>query len=122
MWRSILSAKDAVKQGCRRRIGDGASTKVWNVPWLPCEANGCITTELIHELRDIDVQNLMDINKGAWDDDVLDDLFNDRDRQLIRRIPIPGRSRSDSWFWMLDNKGQFTVRSVYKQLQGSFDM
>lgn len=74
------------------------------------------------ELRDIDVQNLMDINKGAWDDDVLDELFNDRDRQLIRRIPIPGRSRCDSWFWMLDNKGQFTVRSVYKQLQGSFDM
>lgn len=28
MWRSILFAQEDVKSGCRRRIGDGASTKV----------------------------------------------------------------------------------------------
>ncbi|KAL8105516.1 hypothetical protein AgCh_029345 [Apium graveolens] len=27
LWRSILSAQDAIKVGCRRRIGDGTSTK-----------------------------------------------------------------------------------------------
>lgn len=28
MWRSILAAQEVVKQGCRRRIGDGKATKV----------------------------------------------------------------------------------------------
>ncbi|XP_074342829.1 putative mitochondrial protein AtMg00310 [Apium graveolens] len=80
LWRSILSAQDAIKVGCRRRIGDGTSTKVWNVPWLPCEENGCVSTDLVPELQNINVQNLMDIDTNTWDNDVLDDLFNDRDR------------------------------------------
>lgn len=32
VWRSIIEAQDAVRQGCRRRIGDGQCTKVWHVP------------------------------------------------------------------------------------------
>lgn len=44
MWRSILSAQEFVKQGCRKRIGNGDSTKVWKVPWLPCTDNGMLTT------------------------------------------------------------------------------
>ena len=50
MWRSIMSAKDAIKVGCRRRIGDGEATKVWKIPWLPCPINGYVTTPMISEL------------------------------------------------------------------------
>lgn len=122
IWRSILSTQDVLKVGCMRRIGNGASTKVWKVPWLPCKENGCVSTSLVLKLYSIDVQNLIYIGTGTWDNDVLNDLFNVHRLQLIWKVPIPLRQRCDSWFWMLEAKGQFTVRSMYKQLQGSYDM
>nr|XP_017239551.1 PREDICTED: uncharacterized protein LOC108212332 [Daucus carota subsp. sativus] len=54
----------------------------------------------------------------AWDADVLNDLFNERDRALIEQIPIPSRSRPDSWYWPLDDKGMFTVKSCYRSIRG----
>lgn len=44
MWRSIIVAHDVVKQWYRRRTGNGASTDVWKVPWLPCTKNGMLTS------------------------------------------------------------------------------
>lgn len=53
----------------------------------------------------------MDEHGSKWDEDVLNDLCNDRDKRLIKQIPIPIRSRSDSWYWILDDKGEFSVKS-----------
>lgn len=84
--------------GGRRRIGDGESTKVWKVPWLPCEENKYISTNVVPELQDVVVRNLIDTNAGTWDYDLIHELFNERDCQLIKRIPIPIQRRCDSWF------------------------
>lgn len=32
VWRSILEAQYVIKQGSRKRFGDGADTRVWEVP------------------------------------------------------------------------------------------
>lgn len=37
---------------------------------------------------------------------------------LIQQIPIPCRSRADSWFWLNDDKGKYSVRSCYRMIQG----
>lgn len=58
MWRSIMTTLDSVKQGCRRRIGNRQSTRVWKVPWLPDIENGCLSTDMpptLQELRQIDL-------------------------------------------------------------------
>lgn len=122
MWRSIMSAQEAIKAGCRKRIRDGGITKVWKVPWLPCPNNGLITTAMVPELQDVKVNSLISMETGLWDHDILQDLFNDRDKGLIQRISLPLQRKSDTWFWLLDVKGQFTVKSVYKHLQGGIDM
>lgn len=121
IWRSILDAKDAIKAGCRRRIGDGASTYVWEVPWLPDGDNGFVSTTMPVHLKEARVQNLIDMEGRDWDAEVLHDIFNERDVDLINRIPIPAVQRDDSWFWLRDDKGQFTVRSCYRWLQGEHD-
>lgn len=51
IWKSIPESKDVFRQGYRKRIGDGQSTKVWQVPWLPCPENGYLTTEMPGELE-----------------------------------------------------------------------
>lgn len=69
-------------------------------------------------LKDVKVQNLFAENQEGWDEEILNDICNERDRELIKQIPIPGRRREDSWFWLFDAKGNFTVRSCYRRLRG----
>ena len=118
MWRSILSAKDVIKQGCRRGIGTGVDTNVWNIPWLPCGDNGYLTSTMQPELAHIKICDLMDMQEKKWDDDILRDLFNERDVQLIQNIPLSSRRTNDTWMWLFDGNGEFTVRSCYRQLVG----
>ncbi|KAL8158305.1 hypothetical protein AgCh_002851 [Apium graveolens] len=98
MWRSIMAAQDLVRQGCRKRIGDGMSTRVWRVPWLPDSRDGCLITEMPIELEEATVAGLMDESGLKWDEDILQDLCNERDRELILQIPIPVQNREDNWF------------------------
>lgn len=105
-------------QGCRRRVGDGKVTRVWKVPWLPDVHNGYLTTEIYPQLEDITVNNLMSTEEGVWDRDIIDELCNDRDRELIYQVPIPIRRRSDSWLWLFEADGVFSVRSCYRRLRG----
>lgn len=48
-------------------------------------------------------------------------IFVMRDVILIRKIPIPSINRKNSWFWILEDKGDFTVRSYYRKLQGEHE-
>uniref|UniRef100_A0A8R7R6G8 Reverse transcriptase domain-containing protein n=1 Tax=Triticum urartu TaxID=4572 RepID=A0A8R7R6G8_TRIUA len=34
-WRAILYGREALKLGLIKRIGDGASTRIWDDPWIP---------------------------------------------------------------------------------------
>ncbi|KAL8125864.1 hypothetical protein AgCh_013243 [Apium graveolens] len=120
MWRSILAAQEVVKQGCRMNIGTGEDTFVWKIPWLPCAENGYVTTNMPLELENIKVSSLMEDQARRWDDEILNDLFNARDVKLIKNIPLSSRERRDRWMWMwrLDEKGEFAVKSCYRQLVG----
>lgn len=45
-------------------------------------------------------------------------ICNERDKELIQRIPISIRCREDSWYWLMEEKGNFTVKSCYRELRG----
>lgn len=107
-----------IKQGCRKRIGNGESTRVWQIPWLPCKENGFLTTIMPQELENITVRGLMTNEGNQWDDEVLRDICNERDVEMIQKIPLPMNSADDSWYWMLDDTGIFTVKSCYRKLKG----
>lgn len=117
-WRSLMETKEVIRKGCRRRIGNGKSTKIWKVPWLPNPKNGYLTTDMPAELKETTVENFFCENKREWDNDVLSDLFNERDTRLIKQIPIPVRDREDSWCWTWEDNDEFSVKSCYRQLQG----
>lgn len=72
-------------------------------------------------LEQVVVKDLMTEDGNAWDDEILRDLCIDRDINLIKQIHIPIRSREDAWFWLRDEKGEFTVKSCYRILQGEND-
>lgn len=122
MWRSIFAAQEVIKQGCRRSIGTGRDTFVWKVPWLPCTENGYLTTSMHQELESLKVCGLMEVHQRKWDNEILNDLFNSRDVQLIKNIPLVSMDKNDSWLWLFDANGEFTVKSCYRQLVGESNM
>lgn len=90
-----MQAQTVLNQGCRRDIGTGSDTFVCKCPWLPCVENGYITTVLPCELKEIKLSNLMETNEKRWDDEILNDLFNEKDAQLIKNIPLALSDRND---------------------------
>ncbi|XP_074347622.1 uncharacterized protein LOC141686487 [Apium graveolens] len=107
VWRSILETQEVVRQGCRRRIGDGKDTRVSQVPWLPDKYNGYLTSAAYPELEHMTVNGLISMDGREWDSDIITELCNERDVSLIYQVPIPMRIRSDSWFWIHEEKGVF---------------
>lgn len=118
MWRSIMASQEAVRSGCRRRIGNGRDTSIWGSPWLPCEDNGCLTSPVYGDMAHNPVKGLMMVDQNVWDREILNDLCNERDRNLILQVPLPRHDRIDSWYWLFDGNGEFTVKSCYRRLRG----
>lgn len=75
-------------------------------------------TEIRTGMEELTVSALMQENCRSWDYDTLLELFNDRDKCLILQIPLSTRLTEDKWYWVLDNDGNFSVRSCYRKLRG----
>lgn len=116
-----MAAQDAVRQGRRRSIGTGDDTFIWKIPWLPCSENGYMTTVIPTELQQTKVCNLMEITERRWDEEILNDICNNMDIKLIKSIPLSTTERQDAWFWIFEEKGEFTVKSCYRKLVGEYN-
>ncbi|XP_060959189.1 uncharacterized protein LOC133030460 [Cannabis sativa] len=53
----------------------------------------------------------------TWDDEILSDLFEERDRALIKAIPLNITQTFDHLVWSKENSGTFSVKSAYAPLQ-----
>ncbi|KAM6563656.1 hypothetical protein CsatB_023654 [Cannabis sativa] len=62
------------------------------------------------------VNNLLKVDSLEWDEEVLQDLFVQRDVDLIHRIPLSPFSVEDTWFWMFKTYGDYSVKSAYRAL------
>lgn len=114
VWRSLMEAMEVVKAGVGRKIGNGKNTKVWHIPWLPDVEAGYLKTLMPAHLKDITMNSLMDDIRRSWVIELTDDVFNSRDAELIKRVPIPMTDKRDTWFWVLVDKGTFTFKSSYR--------
>ena len=110
MWRGICDSKKILKNGVRFEVGNGNHIHVWHDPWLPCNENVFLTIEIIPGLEEVTVANLMKDGNREWDQNVLKDLFNDRDFALIKPIPLSKRMVEDVLTWPYDSKGSYIVK------------
>lgn len=111
VWRSIIETHAIIRWSCRRRIRNGQSTRIWQIPWLPGDINGFISSDMPEYLKDAQVVSLVDEHTRVWDIDVLNDIFNERDCELIQKIPTLLSSRENSWYWCFDDNSQFSVKN-----------
>uniref|UniRef100_A0A803PCK9 Reverse transcriptase domain-containing protein n=1 Tax=Cannabis sativa TaxID=3483 RepID=A0A803PCK9_CANSA len=118
IWRSIWEAQSLVRQGARRSIGDGSSVSVLHDPWLPHDSWPYVLT-VNQGLEGTLVSNLMLMEEKGWDAEIIEDMFEARDAQLILSIQLSDSTTVDSWHWMMEQSGFYTVKSAYNYLQSS---
>ncbi|CAN0853040.1 Putative ribonuclease H protein At1g65750, partial [Linum grandiflorum] len=115
VWRSIHAAQMVVGEGCRWRLGDGRSVKVFSEPWLREEQNCYLDTVPSLQLNDLTVHDLLVPNLRIWDEHLLTLLFCDRDIQAIRSMPPPADVEVDDVrIWRFEKRGEYSVRSAYR--------
>ncbi|XP_019164582.1 PREDICTED: uncharacterized protein LOC109160792 [Ipomoea nil] len=113
-----MAAHDLVCSGVRRRIGNGKATLIWGHPWLPDDPSP-LQTLMPNELREALVVGLTDQSTNTWDPHILSDLFIPEDVARITRIPV-SPDYEDSWYWVGDPKGMYTVKNAYRQIMGEY--
>ncbi|KAM6544160.1 hypothetical protein CsatB_008607 [Cannabis sativa] len=112
----IYAAKDTVKLGLRKRIGAGLTVQITSDPWLPT-LDKCYPSPTVPGLENFTVNCLFQIGQQRWDSDVVCDLFTPTEAAIILGIPISQAGGEDSWYWLAESNGFYSVRSAYKLLQ-----
>ena len=68
-------------------------------PWIPKDGSGMISTNLGEAYAEATVKQLMKPEERKWDEDLVTDVFNSRDRDSILNIPLSLRIIEDKWYW-----------------------
>ena len=110
-----LATQKLVRTEVRKLIGDECNTHVFSNPWLPDDVNPFVTTPISDCLSNILVSSLIQQEVLAWDNDILSNLFNDRDADIIRGDSLSFLETRGQMV-MVNRRGVYSVRSSYKFL------
>lgn len=112
-WRAILEGREALRLGLIRRIGDGNSTNIWQDRWIPNHYGGRPLSVL--DNPQIQLVSELLTQSGAWNEELIKQVFISIDVQAILCTPIRGAG-SDTWAWEQERHGMYTVKSAYRIL------
>ncbi|XP_060972000.1 uncharacterized protein LOC115703869 [Cannabis sativa] len=116
VWHSVLEARQFLSHGVCWSIGNGNSISILGEPWLPDTQNPFITSS--HPtLIGAKVCNLFSTDGVGWDEEIVADLFVQRDQDLLLDIPLLRGQDRDNITWKGEISGLYTVRSAYKIVQ-----
>lgn len=111
-WRSVSFGKYLLSEGLEKRVGNGASIKVWGELWIA--DNGLRAPLMKNPVINIDllVKDLIDMDRRRWDKDILDELFYPEDVASIL-VHQPVTSKDDFYVWKPNKNGYYYVKSGY---------
>ncbi|KAM6589465.1 hypothetical protein CsatA_012070 [Cannabis sativa] len=116
IWKSIMEAQGLVKEGSRKSIGSGDNVSILLDPWLPDPSNPFVQSD--HPaLRNQNVSSLFSVHSKSWDFDIINDLFDERDKNLVLSVQLSGSATDGKWCWHDEPNGFYTVKSAYRRLQ-----
>ena len=94
VWRSLLAAKDIIREGSIWKVGDGRSIEVSTHKWLSNKP-----VFLGKPWPNLLVSDLMEANTRQWDREIFFDLFAFQNRMEIMAIPLPRTATHDTLVW-----------------------
>ncbi|XP_075640325.1 uncharacterized protein LOC142612079 [Castanea sativa] len=96
IWRSIMAAKNIIKEGSRWVFGDGRSIEIWNASWLPSSASGKVITPKDAMGFGENVASLINHEKEEWRTMLVKHIFLPHEAETILSIPLSPLNPTDS--------------------------
>lgn len=115
IWRAVLDGRDIVVRGVVRRVGNGASTSIWQHNWIPRDNFKRPITSLVPNPPER-VSDLIDATSAQWRENLVRVVFTPFDAAEILKISLCTRNITDFWAWHEERRGVFTVRSAYRMI------
>lgn len=97
-------------------IGSGTKTRILEDAWLQ-DVNYPFVTSQHPALQSQMVSTLMKTGSREWDEEIIMDLFNERDWLLILGTPLSHSHDDIIGYWYKDGHGSYTVKSAFKMIQ-----
>lgn len=97
-------------------VVSGEKIDICNQPWVQDESNPYITSDN-QAFQHNKVSALMAIGDRRWDEEIIRDLFNDRDQRCIFSTRMHNRLTEDTLYWSKETSGTYSVKSAYRMLQ-----
>jgi hypothetical protein len=69
-------------------LGDGLKIRTWYDPWLSDEGKSYVTRNIPMGKEGMMVSELIEEDGNAWKEDVIKEMFNERDAENILAMPI----------------------------------
>lgn len=113
MWRSIIAAKELIKQGTRWLVGNGDTIKIWEDKWLTSPSTFQIQSPITILSKEARVSDLFIEGELKWNASLINQIFWFEETEIITQIPISRSGREDKFYWGGTKKGLFSVRSAY---------
>lgn len=100
-------------------MGDGSSIRVWGDAWLSAEDGDFkISTPMSPMFENMFVRDLFITGTNNWDVDLIDTIFNARDKMAILKTTPSPQGHLDRLLWNYSRDGNYTVKSAYKFAYG----
>ncbi|XP_060975097.1 uncharacterized mitochondrial protein AtMg00310-like [Cannabis sativa] len=109
LWKAILNSRTLLQKGLCRKIGDGRATSIWFHPWVP--GDNPQPKPRLDASKGISLVNSF-IQNNQWNVSLVKQWFHHKDARQILNITLPDRSVEDSWLWLPEPNGQFTIKSA----------
>ena len=114
IWRSIMAAKNIIKEDSRWVVGDGKSIELWDARWLPSIASGKVMTTRTGSGHGERVSSLISHEREEWRTTLVQQTFLPHEAEEILSIPLSSMNLADSLVWDKTPNGCFTVKSAYR--------
>ena len=116
----MLQGKKVVDQGTIWRVGDGKRINVWLDKWVRKCPDFKVEQPQVQPTP-LRVEKLIDAEKREWNSEVVKQVLNDRDAELVLKIPLSRHCMPDKLIWRDSINGKITVKSAYFEARRQLD-
>ena len=109
-----MESESIIDRGLRWIIGNGRSVNVWRDRLLPTLDSFKVISPRGQGSVVERVEHLLDMERGLWDVDKVQNTFLPFEAGAVLGIPISPSLPNDSRIWAWSNNGRFTVKSAYE--------
>ncbi|XP_026416570.1 uncharacterized protein LOC113312008 [Papaver somniferum] len=118
-WNAMLTVREDMRDGYCWTVVLGEDINVWDDPWVPSLPNKKPERRVIEEHGEVRVKDLIIQEEHMWDENKLQQLFNQTEVTKIMEIHLPEANEdnpADKLIWIHHPKGNFSAKSFLKTM------